>query len=170
VQLAPFQRLINEGRVMVGTARAIEHKAAKLVTEIGLNVMRGLRQHHRCSAGSSTAGHEGKIHSNSFGCLYVYKITVYPYTCQSSDTPHVYTHENVDLTGREWTAMDDLWLNIGAMVAGLFLMVGWHYAANAREYNARRGWTIVKFASLGYLIFWLIVMLPTLISVFTDGV
>jgi uncharacterized membrane-anchored protein len=66
--------------------------------------------------------------------------------------------------------MDDLWLNIGAMIAGLFLMVGWHYAANAREYNARRGWTIVKFASLGYLIFWLIVMLPIIISVFTDGV
>ena len=44
------------------------------------------------------------------------------------------------------------------------------YAANAREYNARRGWTIVKYASLGYLIFWLIMMLPLIISVFTDGV
>ncbi len=66
-------------------------------------------------------------------------------------------------------AMDDLWLNIGAIVAGIAVMVGWHYAQHGSTDGVRRAWNIVRFASLGYLIMWLILLLPTIIDVFTDG-
>jgi len=64
---------------------------------------------------------------------------------------------------------DDLWLNLGAMIAGVLLMFGWHLATHGSTPSRRRNWNIVRFAALGYLVFWLIVVGPTLIGVLFDG-
>ncbi len=64
---------------------------------------------------------------------------------------------------------DNLWLNLGAMLAGILLMFGWHLTTHASTPTARRNWNIVRFASLGYLVLWLIVVGPTLIGVLFDG-
>ena len=64
---------------------------------------------------------------------------------------------------------DTLWLNIGAMIAGVLLMFGWHLRIHAASERSRRTWNVVRFVALGYLILWLIVVGPTLIGVLFDG-
>ena len=64
---------------------------------------------------------------------------------------------------------DNLWLNLGAMIAGVLLMFGWHLTTHASTPQARKIWNIVRFGALGFLILWLIIVGPTLIGVLFDG-
>lgn len=64
---------------------------------------------------------------------------------------------------------DNLWINLGAIVAGVLLMVGWHLRTHASTARARKVWNVIRFVALAYLILWLIIVGPTLIGVLFDG-
>lgn len=61
------------------------------------------------------------------------------------------------------------WLNVGAVFAGLALLVAWYKADNAPTPDARRPWLIVRYGAIGFIVLWLVIEGPTMWNLLFDG-
>ena len=50
-----------------------------------------------------------------------------------------------------------MWLNVGAIVAGVAVLLAWHKADNAETPEQRRPWLIVRYGAVGFIVLWLII-------------
>lgn len=61
------------------------------------------------------------------------------------------------------------WLSLAAVVAGVLLMLAWYKSENALTPDSRRPWLIVRYASIGVIVLWLVVEGPTMFRLLFQG-
>lgn len=61
------------------------------------------------------------------------------------------------------------WLNVGAIVAGVAVLLGWYKADNAPTPDARRPWLIVRYGAIGFIVLWLIIEGPSMFRLIFQG-
>lgn len=61
------------------------------------------------------------------------------------------------------------WLSLGAVIAGVAVLISWYRAENAPTPAARKPWLIVRYASVGYIVMWLIVEGPNMFRLLFQG-
>jgi hypothetical protein len=61
------------------------------------------------------------------------------------------------------------WLSLGAVVAGVAVLLAWYKADNAPTPDARRPWLIVRYGAIGFIVLWLIVEGPTMYRLIFQG-
>ena len=61
------------------------------------------------------------------------------------------------------------WLNVGAVVAGIVVLVAWYKADNAETPEERRPWLITRYAAIGFIIMWLVIEGPTMYRLIFQG-
>jgi len=62
-----------------------------------------------------------------------------------------------------------LWINIGAIVAGIAVLIAWYKADNADTPDARRPWLIVRYGAIGFIVLWLVVEGPAMYRLIFEG-
>ena len=62
-----------------------------------------------------------------------------------------------------------LWINVGAIVAGIVVLIAWYRAENAPTPESRRPWLIVRYAAIGVIVLWLVVEGPTMYRLLFQG-
>jgi len=62
-----------------------------------------------------------------------------------------------------------MWLNVGAIVAGVAVLLAWHKADNAETPEHRRPWLIVRYGAVGFIVLWLIIEGPTMYRLIFEG-
>ena len=62
-----------------------------------------------------------------------------------------------------------LWINVGAIVAGIVVLIAWYKAENAPTPESRRPWLIVRYAAIGVIVLWLVVEGPTMYRLLFQG-
>ena len=62
-----------------------------------------------------------------------------------------------------------LWINIGAIVAGIAVLIAWYKADNADTPEARRPWLIVRYGAIGFIVLWLVVEGPAMYRLIFEG-
>ena len=62
-----------------------------------------------------------------------------------------------------------LWINIGAIIAGIAILVAWYKADNADTPEARRPWLIVRYGAIGFIVLWLVVEGPAMYRLIFEG-
>jgi uncharacterized membrane-anchored protein len=61
------------------------------------------------------------------------------------------------------------WLSLGAVVAGVLVILAWYKSENALTPESRRPWLIVRYAAIGVIVLWLVVEGPTLYRLIFQG-
>jgi len=62
-----------------------------------------------------------------------------------------------------------LWINIGAIIAGIAVLIAWYKADNADTPEARRPWLIVRYGAIGFIVLWLVVEGPAMYRLIFEG-
>ena len=62
-----------------------------------------------------------------------------------------------------------LWINIGAIIAGIAILIAWYKADNAETPEARRPWLIVRYGAIGFIVLWLVVEGPAMYRLIFEG-
>ncbi len=62
-----------------------------------------------------------------------------------------------------------LWINVGAIVAGIAVLIAWYKADNADTPDARRPWLIVRYGAIGFIVLWLVVEGPAMYRLIFEG-
>ena len=62
-----------------------------------------------------------------------------------------------------------LWINVGAIVAGIAVLIAWYKADNADTPEARRPWLIVRYGAIGFIVLWLVVEGPAMYRLIFEG-
>jgi len=62
-----------------------------------------------------------------------------------------------------------LWINIGAIVAGVAVLIAWYRADNADTPEGRRPWLIVRYGAIGFIVLWLVVEGPAMYRLIFEG-
>jgi len=62
-----------------------------------------------------------------------------------------------------------MWLNVGAIVAGVAVLLAWYKADNAETPEQRRPWLIVRYGAVGFIVLWLIIEGPTMYRLIFEG-
>jgi hypothetical protein len=62
-----------------------------------------------------------------------------------------------------------LWINVGAIVAGIAVLFAWYKADNADTPDARRPWLIVRYGAIGFIVLWLVVEGPAMYRLIFEG-
>ena len=61
------------------------------------------------------------------------------------------------------------WLNVGAIVAGVVVLIAWYKADNAATPSSRRPWLIARYGAIGFIIMWLIIEGPAMYRLIFEG-
>lgn len=61
------------------------------------------------------------------------------------------------------------WLSLGAVVAGVVVLLAWYKADNAETPESRRPWLIVRYGSIGFIVLWLVVEGPNMYRLIFEG-
>ena len=62
-----------------------------------------------------------------------------------------------------------LWINVGAIIAGIAVLIAWYKADNADTPEARRPWLIVRYGAIGFIVLWLVVEGPAMYRLIFEG-
>ena len=62
-----------------------------------------------------------------------------------------------------------LWINVGAIVSGIAVLIAWYKADNADTPDARRPWLIVRYGAIGFIVLWLVVEGPAMYRLIFEG-
>ena len=68
-----------------------------------------------------------------------------------------------------WKASSMLWINVGAILAGIVVLIAWYKADNADTPDARRPWLIVRYGAIGFIVLWLVVEGPAMYRLIFEG-
>jgi len=61
------------------------------------------------------------------------------------------------------------WLSLGAVIAGVVVLLAWYKADNADTPDARRPWLIVRYGAIGFIVLWLVVEGPAMYRLIFEG-
>ena len=61
------------------------------------------------------------------------------------------------------------WLSLGAVIAGVVVLLAWYKADNAETPEARRPWLIARYGAIGFIVLWLVVEGPTMYRLIFEG-
>ena len=60
-------------------------------------------------------------------------------------------------------------INVGAILAGIVVLIAWYKADNADTPDARRPWLIVRYGASGIIVLWLVVEGPAMYRLIFEG-
>ena len=60
-------------------------------------------------------------------------------------------------------------INVGAILAGIVVLIAWYKADNADTPDARRPWLIVRYGAIGFIVLWLVVEGPAMYRLIFEG-
>ena len=61
------------------------------------------------------------------------------------------------------------WLNVGAIIAGVVVLIAWYKADNADSPEARRPWLILRYGAIGFIVMWLVIEGPAMYRLLFQG-
>lgn len=61
------------------------------------------------------------------------------------------------------------WLNVGAIIAGVVVLIAWYKADNADSPEARRPWLILRYGAVGFIVMWLVIEGPSMYRLLFEG-
>ena len=61
------------------------------------------------------------------------------------------------------------WLNVGAIIAGVVVLIAWYKADNADSPEARRPWLILRYGAVGFIVMWLVIEGPAMYRLLFEG-
>lgn len=61
------------------------------------------------------------------------------------------------------------WLNVGAIIAGVVVLIAWYKADNADSPEARRPWLILRYGAMGFIVMWLVIEGPAMYRLLFEG-
>lgn len=61
------------------------------------------------------------------------------------------------------------WLNVGAIIAGVVVLIAWYKADNADSPEARRPWLILRYGAMGFIVMWLVIEGPSMYRLLFEG-